>query len=151
VKRGERSARLLCPSAQPDWDDAVAIGVIGGSVDEPRVLPLVPSVPVSDEILELAKPVRPTEVFRFAAPCLCNGCQHYNGSKCGLATKIVRFVPSATDELPECDIRQSCRWFAQEGGEACRRCPRIVTDDVLRSASVRRAADPATPVPNARE
>jgi len=147
MKRDGRPARLLCPSAQPDWDGAVAIGVVGGSVHEPRVRPLVPSKAVSEELLDLAKPVRPTEVFRFAAPCLCNGCQHFADTQCRLATRIVELVPKATNELPECDIRPVCRWFAQEGGEACLRCPRIVTDDTLRSPEVRRAADPATPMP----
>ncbi len=99
------------------------------------------------KLLDLADPVRPTEVFRFAAPCLCNGCRHFSGTRCGLATKIVRMVPPATDELPECDIRPSCRWFGQEGGEACLRCPRIVTNDAYRSVDVVGAADPSTPVP----
>jgi len=103
---------------------------------------------VTNELLQLAEPVRPTEVFRFAAPCLCNGCRHFTDSKCGLATKIVRMVEPVTDDLPECDIRSSCRWFGQEGREACLRCPRIATNDVNRSPEVRLAADPETRVPS---
>jgi len=142
-----RAAVPLCPSAQPDWEGAEAIGVVGGTSDEPRVRPLERPLPVTKELLQLAEPVRPTEVFRFAAPCLCNGCRHFSDSKCGLATKIVRMVEPAADDLPECDIRPSCRWFVQEGREACFRCPRIATNDVNRSPEIRLAADPETPVP----
>lgn len=142
--------RLLCPSAQPEWDGAVAIGVVGGTVDEPRMRPLPEPVPVSPKLLQLAEPVRPTEVFRFAAPCLCGGCRHFGESRCGLATKVTRMLPVVVDELPECDIRPNCRWFVQEGGAACLRCPQIVTNDAHRTEEVQRAVDPSTPVPAVR-
>ena len=148
MSRRARSAPL-CPSAQPEWDGAVAIGVVGGSVDEPRITPLEHPIPVTPELLELAKPVRPTEVFRFAAPCLCKGCNHFGGSTCNLATKIVHMVPAAGEELPACDIRPQCRWFRQEGRDACMRCPLVVTHDAHPSPELLRAADPATPVPSA--
>src|SRR6266545_1833905 len=120
-----RPSSPLCPSAQPEWEGAVAIGVVGGTVEEPRVRPLARPLPVSQKLLQLAEPVRPTEVFRFAAPCLCTGCRHFGESACQLAAKVVRMLPVVTDALPECDIRPRCRWFAQEGGEACLRCPQI--------------------------
>jgi hypothetical protein len=125
------------------------VGVVGGTVENPRVTLLPTTLPVTDELLELARPVRPTEVFRFAAPCLCNGCSHFNGTNCRLATKITRLLPTATDALPECAIRPQCRWYRQEGSDACQRCPAVVTDDTFRSSEIRVAADPATPVPNA--
>jgi hypothetical protein len=138
---------LLCPSAQPDLKDAVAIGVVGGTPAEPRVRPLERPMPVTSELLQLTEPVRPTEVFRFAAPCLCTGCSHFADSNCRLAAKVVHMLPEVHKRLPECDIRSRCRWFAQEGASACLRCPQIVTDDVNRSAEIRLAADPTTPVP----
>ena len=142
-----RGARPLCPSAPPHLKGAVAIGVVGGTVAEPRVRPLEHPVPVTDDLLALAGDVRPTEVFRFAAPCLCQGCAHFGEDRCGLAAKVVRLVPPVQDDLPECDIRSECRWYGQEGPEACRRCPSVVTDDVFRLVELRDAADPRTPVP----
>jgi hypothetical protein len=124
---------------------AVAIGIVAGTAQEPRVRPLESPVPVTAELLALAEPVRPTEVFRFAAPCLTTGCRHFAGTTCQLAAKVVRMLPTAVDGLPECDIRPRCRWFMQEGGAACRRCPRIVTDDAHPSPELRLAADPTTP------
>jgi len=137
----------LCPSAQPDWEGAVAIGVVGGTVDEPRITPLERPLPVTPELLQLAEPVTPSEVFRFAAPCLCEGCGHFEGSTCNLAAKVVRIVPRGSEDLPACDIRPRCRWFRQEGREACLRCPVVVTADAHPSPELLRAADPATPVP----
>ena len=30
--------------------------------------------------------------------------------------------------LPRCAIRPTCRWFRQEGREACLRCPQVATE-----------------------
>jgi hypothetical protein len=147
VRSGLRHSALLCPSARPDSSDAVAIGVVEGSGEEPRVRPLEHPMPATAELLQLAEPVRPTEVFRFAAPCLCTGCSHFDNGSCQLAAKVVQMLPTVQDRLPACEIRPRCRWFAQEGAAACLRCPQIVTDDVNRSARIRLAVDPGTPVP----
>ena len=72
----------LCPSAQPDMEGAVAFGVVGGTAEEPVVSYLREPLPVTPELLQLARPVRPTEVFRFAAPCAEGGCRHFDGESC---------------------------------------------------------------------
>jgi hypothetical protein len=46
-----------------------------------------------------------------------------------LAVRIVARLPEVVSSLPPCNIRRTCRWFAQEGGAACRRCPQISTTD----------------------
>ena len=46
---------------------------------------------------------------------------------CKLATRIVQILPAVVSGLPPCIVRASCRWYAQEGGAACLRCPQIVT------------------------
>ena len=140
--RAERPADLLCPSAPPEWDGAVAIGIVGGTGQAPRVTNLATALPVTPALLQLAAPVEPTEVFRFAAPCANGGCQHYRHGNCQLAAKVVDMLAPVTDRLPYCTIRASCRWFAQEGREACLRCSQVVTDNVLPGAAMRRAADP---------
>ena len=142
-----RPSPLLCPSAQPEMTGVVAVGIVGGTPEEPRVRPLEHPMPVSPELLALTEPVSPTEVFRFAAPCLCAGCGHFADSTCRFAAKVARMLPRVSEGLPECDIRPRCRWFVQEGGEACLRCPQIVTDGVHLSPELRLAADPTTAVP----
>lgn len=134
--------RALCPSAPPELDGAVAIGVMGGTAREPRMTPLEEPLPVTDELLRLAEPVEPTEVFRFAAPCACGGCLHFRERRCRLIERIVGELPPVTDELPECAIRPDCRWWRQEGRAACLRCPRVVTRDHAPSRPMVRAALP---------
>jgi hypothetical protein len=37
-------------------------------------------------------------------------------------------LPPVVEQLPHCMLRPNCRWFQQEGREACYRCPQIVTE-----------------------
>ena len=134
----------LCPSAQPDWQDAKVFGVVGGTSDTPATAYLNTPAPVTAELLKLAEPVAPAEVFRFAALCACSACDHYSEaqSKCRLVEKTERWVPIVSESLPVCSIRAECRWWQQEGRAACMRCPQVVTNDFNPSAEIRMAADP---------
>ena len=135
--------RPLCPSAQPEWHGSVAIGVVGGSVHEPRVALLASPLPVTEELLALAGPVAPAEVFRFAAPCMNGACAHFARGRCELAARVVRVLPVVAEELPPCQIRPRCRWWQQEGGAACARCPQVVTDNHRPSTAMQAAVGPA--------
>jgi len=132
----------LCPSAQPEMVGSVVLGVVGGTVNEPRVAYLSEPLPVTDELLALSSPVKPTEIFRFAAPCEGNACQHFDGSNCRLATRIVQLLPAVVEVLPPCRLRPNCRWWQQEGKAACVRCPQIVTQIYHPSEQQRQAANP---------
>lgn len=133
----------LCPSARPDWRGSVVLGVAEGSLDTPRVSYLTARVEVSAAVLQLAGSVSPTEVFRFAAPCACDGCVHFQEKRCHLVEKVVELLPEVVSSLPPCSIRRDCRWFRQEGGAACRRCPQIVTDSFPRSEQLVAVANPS--------
>ena len=132
----------FCPSAPPHADKGVVIGVIGGTVESPRVGYLAKLQPITNELLSLAKPVSPTEVFRFAAPCAGDRCQHFDGMNCRLAQRIVRLLPEVVGTLPPCRLRPHCQWWRQEGTAACLRCPQIVTETQAASAHLREAAEP---------
>jgi hypothetical protein len=138
---------LLCPSSSADAPEAAVIGVVLGSVDEPRVRTLEHPVPVSDEILDSTAPLPPTRVLRISAVCQQDECRHFSGDRCAFASKVVRLLPEVTGTLPACGIRGRCRWFAQEGAAACLRCPQVVTQDVNPSPAMASAADPLVPVP----
>ncbi len=133
---------LLCPSARPDMAGALIFGVVGGTVHEPDLTYLGRPLAPTPEVLALAAPVEPDEVFRFAAPCAEHGCQHFQQSKCQLVTQLTSQLDAAVELLPRCSIRRSCRWFQQEGRAACGRCPMIVTKDYAASADLRRASKP---------
>ncbi len=121
----------LCPSAQPDWANAIIIGVVSGSVEEPRVAYLDEPIPVNDELMAMTGPVKPTEVFRIAGCCVESKCVHFSHAKCQLVARTVAILPVVTDGLPICRIRASCRWFMQEGRAACIRCPQVITENFI--------------------
>lgn len=145
--QGRAPAVPFCPSAQPGQDGAFAFGVVGGTPGERRVGYLQGRVPVTDELLAMAGPVKPTQVFRFGAPCVESGCSHFKGNECRLATKLVQLTPAVTNDLPACRLRPDCRWWKQEGKSACMRCPAVMTDAFTRTDAQRLAADPRTPMP----
>jgi hypothetical protein len=137
----------LCPSAEADSPDAVVLGVMLGSADEPRLRPLEHPVPVTDEILATTAPLPPTRVLRLAATCQEDTCRHFAEGRCAFGAKLVRLLPPVTATLPYCRIRNRCRWFAEEGPAACFRCPQVVTEAVDPSPPMAAAADPLNPVP----
>jgi hypothetical protein len=136
-------AALLCPSALPEMPQGRVFGVVGGTATEPRLSYLDQTAPVTDDIMALAAPVKPTEVFRLAAPCVESKCCHFDGQDCRLVTRIVQILPAVVESLPPCAIRRDCRWFQQEGRPACMRCPQVVTLNCAASEGMVRAAAPA--------
>lgn len=138
-------SEILCPSAFPEWEGARLFAVVGGTPERPETAYLDQSQPVTPEILELAGPVAPIEVFRFAAPCAARGCQQYDAAteSCQLAHKTTRLAPAVVHLLPRCAIRANCRWWVQEGAAACQRCPQVATLNYAPSEAMRNASDPS--------
>lgn len=142
----EDGGELYCPSAQPDMPGAVAFGLIDHSEATPTTAFFEEPVPVTEELLEMARPLRPTQVFRFSATCQQSKCSHWNGD-CSLVDRIVQLLPVASLTIPPCQVRADCRWFAQHGREACRRCPQVVTQNSRPDELMALAAEPpAAPV-----
>jgi hypothetical protein len=135
---------LFCPSARADMRQAVVFGVVDGSPNDPRVSYLASPLPVTPELLALAEPARPAEVFRIGAPCAQHRCQHYDGSRCGLIQQIVAEVPAVASRQPPCRLRPRCRWWHEEGIAACTRCPLVVTEQPNPSREMARAAVPGS-------
>jgi len=135
----------LCPSAQPTMEGCLVFGVLDTRTQVPRVGYLVEAQPVTAEVLALAGPVAPAEIFRFGAPCAGHACRHFDGNDCRLATRIVQLLPVVVGALPPCQLRPDCRWWQQEGRAACLRCPQIITETFDPPELNRLAADPDTP------
>jgi hypothetical protein len=133
----------LCPSAPPEMDRSVVFGVVGGTVEEPRLAYLKEPQPVTDDVLALSGPVEPTEIFRFAAPCAGSACSHFDGVHCRLAKRVTQLLPAAVEKLPPCRLRPKCRWWQQEGKDACLRCPMVVTNVKRPSVRLRQVAEPS--------
>jgi len=133
---------ICCPSAEANWEGSTLLGVVGGTVEAPRVAYLTTPQPVTGELLALTGAVKPEEVLRFAAPCAGNACQHFDGAECRLVKKVVRLLPLVVEKLPACHLRPHCRWWKQEGRAACLRCPQIVSESYQPSEALRLVADP---------
>jgi hypothetical protein len=144
MKKHQTDQQPLCPSARPEMPGAVAFGVVAGTVEEPQLIHFAKPQPVTEELLALAHPVEPAEVFRFAAPCAGHACQHFDGQDCQLATRIVQILPAATSSIPPCQLRPECRWWQQEGKAACMRCPQVISDCQNPSDEMLRAAFPGS-------
>lgn len=148
AERTRGAARPLRPSAQPTWRGARAIGIVGGDPRAPRVGYLAATQPVTPDLLALADGVSPDEVFRFAAPCVGGGCGHFADGGCRLARKLAAWLPEVADEPPPaCTIRPDCRWWRQEGVAACRRCPQVVTRNLMPSPAMVQVVDQDVPPP----
>ena len=117
----------LCPSAQPGMDKCQVLGVVQRQGPKPMLEYLKEPLPATSDVLAMAAPLKPTEVFRLSATCAEHKCPHFDGSDCRLATRVVRMLPEVVDILPPCIIRKECRWYFQEGGAACKRCPEVTT------------------------
>lgn len=127
---------LLCPSSQPEVEAVRVLGVVQPTGDGYEVSYLDEPLEATPEVLAMASPAHPTEIFRLAAACQTHRCPHFDGANCGLATRIVQILPAVVDSLPRCQIRPECRWFHQEDGAACRRCPQISTVNYNASATM---------------
>jgi hypothetical protein len=128
--------KVMCPSARCR-EGAVLIGVV---MSDGRVAYTADRLEITAEFVETAKQGRsPEKRFRFASPCVKNGCSQWTGSRCGVIDKVsedaapvLAGAPAA--DLPECSIRSECRWFMQLGGEACQACPLVITDLLTEAA-----------------
>ncbi|MCC7013346.1 MAG: hypothetical protein IT454_12350 [Planctomycetes bacterium] len=129
-----------CPSAQPDMDEARVFGVVTEEREGQRIAYLAPETNVDPALLAGLDGVAPTEVFRFSAKCETSRCSHFDGARCTLAERIKRALAPVVDRLPACTVRATCRWYLEQGGEICLRCPQVVTLNVGSTDSVLRQA-----------
>lgn len=134
----------MCPSAPHDEPGAHVFAVVGGTLEEPSVSYLDKPLPVTQELIDMAGPVDPAEIFRISAPCAGSKCSHFNDTEhsCRLATRTVKLASVVVTKPPRCGIRATCVWWAQEGVSACLRCPQVVTHDFAPDDVTRDAADP---------
>jgi hypothetical protein len=107
--------------------DARIFGIVAGTPEEPRVAYLKSEAVVGDEAIETLGELKPTQVFRYAARCEESRCAQFDKGCCSLGKRIAELLPEVTDALPSCQIRPTCRWYAEVGRPACLRCPQVMT------------------------
>lgn len=121
------SAGYDCPSAQPDMEGARPFGVISGTPTETRIAFFKKSALDGFDWRKQFGTQDATRLFRFGARCEESRCGHFDGHRCSLGGRVRNDLPAVVDALPTCLIRPKCRWFAEQHGEVCLRCPQVVT------------------------
>jgi hypothetical protein len=115
-----------CPSAPPE-PGSVLLGVV---VAPGQIVYITPNPPVTQGMLDTFEKggIAPENRLRFAGRCMEHRCVQWAGSRCGLIDRVVDHFGGgdSTTPLPKCGIRNSCRWFAQQGRAACESCPEII-------------------------
>jgi hypothetical protein len=137
-KQAVADESLLCPSANPDLAQLRVLGVVEHGVEGARVSFLDQPLAATPDVLALTAPLPPTAVLRLAGNCQTNRCPQFAANKCSLATRVVEMLPVVVDRVSKCQIRAECRWFRQEGIDACIRCPQIVTTNYNPSGQLRK-------------
>lgn len=121
-----KEEKIMCPSAKGK-QGSLLLGVRqNGSIS---ILPH--ALQMDEQFIKKANETAPAEQnFRFANKCVEGGCKQWTGSRCGVADKMIGFLDKviASDQLIPCSIRNRCRWFLQNGNEACNICPYVITE-----------------------
>ena len=119
-------ASLLCPS----YASVPGALLLGRLADDGTMGLLKSPIPVTAEFLEaIHSPERDVDsAWRFAGPCMQSACSRWESGGCQVAKQAVALpLPDgATETLPECGIREACRWFNQQGRAACAACVFVV-------------------------
>jgi len=121
----KRNLPLLCPSSKMMPGSRV-LGVVR---EDGMVQFLRKEVIVDEAFMAAAAEGRnPRKRFRFSNTCVQKGCKQWEQGQCGVVEATIEAELPMADALPECGIRESCRWFDQRGDTACRMCAEIITE-----------------------
>ncbi|GAB0154786.1 hypothetical protein CHRYSEOSP005_00460 [Chryseobacterium sp. Alg-005] len=100
-----------------------------GVVNKEGKVQFITPLTVTEEFLRLNKGKSNLEQrFRFTGKCVEKGCAQWNSeeSKCSLSQKVQDLGSvKRTKELSYCPIRTQCRWFHQDGKQACFSCNEV--------------------------
>ena len=83
---------------------------------------------MDEAFVEIAQRGRAPELrFRFAGPCVEGRCRNWEHDGCSVVERALARGPEPPfGALPACGVRPDCRWFAQQGADACVVCPEVV-------------------------
>ncbi len=123
----------LCPSSRCQ-EGAILIGIVlsNGNVAFAKDRIVVDGSFVQNATTEGSHP--PESRFRFGSPCAKGACHQWTGSRCGVIDSVLEdaraqnYQPQADIPLPQCSIRDNCRWFDQTGTDACAVCDIVITE-----------------------
>jgi hypothetical protein len=118
--------KILCPSARCE-PGAVLLGVVQADA---TVAFLPPGFVVDEGFVQIARQGRnPESRFRFSNRCVEAACRQWQDGRCTIPERVrERLDTLPAGDLPECAVREQCRWHRQDGAAACALCPLVITD-----------------------
>lgn len=114
------SSKKLCPSY---------VGKVGaqlfGVVNKGGKVQFITPLTVTEDFIQQNDHLE--QRFRFTGKCVEKGCAQWNNEqlKCSLSKKVQNLEVHKSSALSFCPIRSQCRWFFQDGDEACFSCNEI--------------------------
>lgn len=114
------SSKKMCPSY---------VGKVGaqlfGVVNKDGRVQFITPLTVTEEFIQQNDHLE--QRFRFTGKCVEKGCAQWDNeeSKCSLSKKVQDLDITKSTELIFCPIRSQCRWFSQDGNEACFSCNEV--------------------------
>ncbi|PZU20459.1 MAG: hypothetical protein DI622_07955 [Chryseobacterium sp.] len=114
------SSKKMCPSY---------VGNVGaqlfGVVNKDGRVQFITPLTVTEEFIQQNDHLE--QRFRFTGKCVEKGCTQWDNeeSKCSLSKKVQELDMTKSTELIFCPIRSQCRWFSQDGNEACFSCNEV--------------------------
>ena len=124
----KRKTEIMCPAHRCKSGSQL----LGIRQDNGVIAILPQTLSIDESFIKKVKkhPVSPERRFRFANKCIEGGCKQWDGEGCSVANKIIRYLNElpSIDTIPSCSIRSTCRWYIQEGNNACKVCVFVVTE-----------------------
>lgn len=120
MEADSHSSKKMCPSY---------VGKVGaqlfGVVNKEGKVKFITPLTVTEEFIQQNNHLE--QRFRFTGKCVEKGCAQWDNeeSKCSLSKKIQDLGTIKNTALSFCPIRSQCRWFSQDGNEACFSCNEI--------------------------
>ncbi len=118
-----------CPSSIP-LPSSKLLGILNEKTNRMEILPEPVAVDkdIQKELDRFGD--QKMKTVRYTNSCATKGCKQWDGAKCSLVGNILKKIDKNKREkyLPECDIRSSCRWYAQEKETACKVCTLVQYD-----------------------
>lgn len=130
VNRMLNDPDLWCPSATSKAVGPEIFGVLRMVGRSAQISYLERPVAARPDLLALAKPIVPEQIFRFTAPCAGEQCANFGNGRCAVAARLVDTLDPGQRSLPPCGIRRRCLWWHQEGAAACQRCEQVTTSPI---------------------
>lgn len=124
--------KILCPSSKCT-EGAILLGIV---LPDGKVAISSTEYIVDEEFVSEAKKGRtPEDRFRFSTPCAVSKCGNWNGTRCSVIDLVDEEVKERIGKAPAdfvppaCAIRPGCRWYLQNGSQACFACEFVVRGD----------------------